>query len=48
MATNDSLLTWPAMLAELKQHRQALLKGNLVALVAVVCAVPVPVPAGAG
>lgn len=35
-------LTWRGILAELRQHRAALLKGNLIAVLAVACAVPVP------
>ena len=35
-------LTWAGILRELRPHRQSLLKGNLIALLAVACAVPVP------
>jgi len=44
-ATPDALagpLSWPTILAELRQHRGALLRGNLVAILAVLAAVPVP------
>jgi ATP-binding cassette subfamily C protein len=44
-ATLDSLsgpLSWPAILAELRQHRAALLRGNVIAILAVLAAVPVP------
>ena len=36
------LLSWSSILDELKRHRKLLVHGNLVALLAVVCAVPVP------
>ncbi len=35
-------LSWPNILAELRAHRPALVKGNLIAVLAVACAVPVP------
>lgn len=35
-------LTWPVILDEVKKHRSGLVKGNLIALVAVMCSVPVP------
>jgi ATP-binding cassette subfamily C protein len=35
-------LTWRGILAELRRHRVALIKGNLIAILAVACAVPVP------
>ncbi len=35
-------LTWPLILAEVRFHRATLLKGNLVAILAVACSVPVP------
>lgn len=41
-ALPSETLTWPAILAEVKQHRSRLLKGNLIALFAVMCSVPVP------
>jgi ATP-binding cassette subfamily C protein len=44
-ATLDALagpLSWPTILVELRQHRGALLLGNLVAILAVLAAVPVP------
>ncbi len=36
------LLDWPAVLAEVRRHRTRLVKGNLIALLAVACSVPVP------
>lgn len=42
MSANEAPLTWPAVFAELKAHRNGLIKGNLIALAAVLCAVPVP------
>jgi ATP-binding cassette subfamily C protein len=36
------LLTWQSIFGELRRHRPALLRGNLIALLAVICAVPVP------
>ena len=36
------LLPWSSIFDELKRHRKLLVHGNLVALLAVVCAVPVP------
>jgi ATP-binding cassette subfamily C protein len=43
-APNDlpGVLSWPAILAELRPHRAALVRGNLVAILAVLAAVPVP------
>ncbi|MCU0841270.1 MAG: ABC transporter ATP-binding protein/permease [Thiobacillaceae bacterium] len=38
----DGTLTWPSILAELRGHRPFLLRGNLIALLAVLAAVPVP------
>jgi ATP-binding cassette subfamily C protein len=38
----DFSLTWADILKELRPHRRSLVKGNLIALLAVVCAVPVP------
>ena len=35
-------LTWPLILAEVRSHRATLLKGNLIAILAVACSVPVP------
>ncbi len=35
-------LSWPAILAEVRSHRRALVQGNLLALFAVMAAVPVP------
>ena len=35
-------LAWRGILAELREHRAALFKGNLIAVLAVTCAVPVP------
>jgi ATP-binding cassette subfamily C protein len=35
-------LSWASIYAELNRHRMALLRGNLIALLAVACAVPVP------
>ena len=40
--TSSGTLSWPAILAELRHHRRALLRGNLIAIVAVLAAVPVP------
>lgn len=39
---SGALLSWQSIFAELPRHRAALLRGNLIALLAVVCAVPVP------
>lgn len=36
------LLNWQSIFRELRRHRPALLRGNLIALLAVICAVPVP------
>jgi ATP-binding cassette subfamily C protein len=38
----QDVLSWAAILDEVKAHKAALLKGNLIALLAVVCSVPVP------
>jgi len=38
----NDVLSWAAILDEVRIHRRALLKGNLIALFAVACAVPVP------
>jgi ATP-binding cassette subfamily C protein len=35
-------ITWRSILAELRAHRRELVKGNLIAVLAVACAVPVP------
>ena len=35
-------LSWRSILGELRGHREALVKGNLIAVLAVMCAVPVP------
>lgn len=35
-------VTWRLILAELREHRRALIRGNLIAVLAVACAVPVP------
>ena len=35
-------LSWRSIFTEVRQHRSALIRGNLIALLAVVCAVPVP------
>jgi ATP-binding cassette subfamily C protein len=40
--TETTPLSWSTIYAELKQYRPALIRGNLIALLAVVCAVPVP------
>ncbi len=40
--TPQGALSWPAILAELRQHRAALLRGNVIAILAVLAAVPVP------
>ncbi|MCP5278825.1 MAG: ABC transporter ATP-binding protein [Thiobacillus sp.] len=40
--TYESTLTWHDILEELGPHRKTLVKGNLIALLAVACAVPVP------
>ncbi|MBM4182346.1 MAG: ABC transporter ATP-binding protein [Betaproteobacteria bacterium] len=41
-ATPPETLTWASILDEVRSHRRDLLRGNLVALLAVICAVPVP------
>ena len=38
----QDVLSWAAILDEVKAHKAALLKGNLIALLAVICSVPVP------
>lgn len=38
----NDVLSWAAILDEVRIHRRALLKGNLITLFAVACAVPVP------
>jgi len=40
--TRQEVLSWAAILREVKAHRLDLLKGNLIALLAVICSVPVP------
>jgi len=40
--TRVAPLSWPSIFSELTRHRPALLRGNLIALLAVACAVPVP------
>jgi len=35
-------LSWQSMLADVQPHRSALIRGNLIAIIAVACAVPVP------
>src|SRR3989339_725597 len=40
--TVSPTLTWRTIWTELRGHRRALLRGNLIALLAVACAVPVP------
>ncbi len=39
---SDPALTWRGIFAELRQHRTTLLKGNFIAVLAVLCSVPVP------
>ncbi len=39
--SNESL-NWPSILEEVKRYRSQLLKGNVIALLAVLCSVPVP------
>ncbi len=39
---HTSTLSWQSILAELPRHRGVLIRGNLIALLAVACAVPVP------
>jgi ATP-binding cassette subfamily C protein len=39
---SDPPLSWPDILRELRPHRRSLIRGNLIALLAVTCAVPVP------
>jgi ATP-binding cassette subfamily C protein len=38
----ENALTWRGILAKVTEHRRSLLSGNLLALLAVVCSVPVP------
>ena len=38
----QDVLSWAAILDEVKAHKAALLKGNIIALLAVICSVPVP------
>ena len=38
----SDVLSWPEILRDLRRHRRALIKGNAIALLAVLCAVPVP------
>ncbi len=38
----NETLNWPSILDEVKKHRPRLFKGNLIALLAVICSVPVP------
>ena len=40
--TSTDALNWSEIFAEVKRHRASLLKGNLIALLAVICSVPVP------
>lgn len=40
--TQSSTLSWGSIFAELPRHRGVLIRGNLIALLAVACAVPVP------
>ncbi len=40
--TPDFSVSWPQILDDLKNHRKALAKGNLIAILAVACSVPVP------
>jgi ATP-binding cassette subfamily C protein len=40
--TDETPLSWPIIFSEVRRHRGALLRGNVVALLAVACAVPVP------
>ncbi|MBI5330350.1 MAG: ABC transporter ATP-binding protein [Betaproteobacteria bacterium] len=39
---NADRLDWPSILDELRVHRPALIRGNLIALLGVLCAVPIP------
>jgi len=41
-ASTHQHLDWRGILAELRKHRGAFIKGNLIAVLAVACAVPVP------
>lgn len=40
--TEATPLSWPAIISEVRQHRSVLIRGNFIALLAVACAVPVP------
>lgn len=40
--TESTPLSWRAIFAEVRRHRRVLIRGNLIALLAVACAVPVP------
>jgi len=40
--THRFAMTWQGIFQDLRKHRAGLLKGNVIALLAVVCAVPVP------
>lgn len=40
--TSSTFLSWGNILRELRPHKSTLVKGNLIALLAVACAVPVP------
>jgi len=40
--TESTPLSWQTIFAEVRRHRGVLIRGNLIALVAVACAVPVP------
>jgi ATP-binding cassette subfamily C protein len=40
--TDSTPLSWRIIFSEVRRHRRALLRGNVVALLAVACAVPVP------
>ncbi len=41
-STPEPALTWRGIFAELRRHRATLIKGNLIAVLAVLCSVPVP------
>ncbi|MBI4755477.1 MAG: ABC transporter ATP-binding protein [Betaproteobacteria bacterium] len=41
-AIPEAAITWPSIRRELGGHRRALIRGNLIAILAVLCAVPVP------
>ncbi len=40
--SEETPLSWRTIFAEVRRHRRVLLRGNLIALIAVACAVPVP------